>query len=298
MPATGPYHHRPSDGDAAWSTGARIGEAFAGLGLLVGPRTSPVSQLGAWMSSSQLSIQLYTVREALAEDLDGTLGRLADMGYRQVELFGFVDRVPQLEAALQAHDLRAPSGHASVVGPGHDPKAAFDAAVTLGLTTIIDPMVDPKRWTSRESVEALAKEFNETVGPAEQAGLRFGYHNHWWETENRIDGTPALEVFADQLDDRVVLEVDTYWAEVGGVSAAELLGRLGQRVQFIHVKDGAITRNGKDQVAVGAGSIDVAGILAAAPQALRVVELDDCAGDVFDAVRASFTYLTENGVSA
>jgi hypothetical protein len=86
--------------------------------------------------------------------------------------------------------------------------------------------------------------------------------------------------------------------QVGGVSAADLLRRLGERVQLIHVKDGAVTHDDQDQVAVGSGKVDVLGILAAAPQALRVVELDGFNGDVFDALADSFAYLTANGVSA
>lgn len=105
-------------------------------------------------------------------------------------------------------------------------------------------------------------------------------------------------MFAEHLDDAVVLEVDTYWAEVGGEGAVELLGRLGDRVGFLHVKDGPGTQVMRDQVAVGSGSVDVLAIMAAAPRALRVVELDDFAGDVFDALRDSLAYLTAHGVSA
>jgi sugar phosphate isomerase/epimerase len=90
----------------------------------------------------------------------------------------------------------------------------------------------------------------------------------------------------------VVLEVDTYWAQVGGADVPALLGRLGDRVTAIHVKDGDGTLDTSAQVAVGDGTIAVADILAAAPAALRVVELDDFTGDIFAAVAGSFTYLT------
>jgi sugar phosphate isomerase/epimerase len=95
-----------------------------------------------------------------------------------------------------------------------------------------------------------------------------------------------------------VLEVDTYWVQTGGVDAVALLRRLGDRVRFLHVKDGPATLETMDQVAVGAGSLDVLAIIGAAPQALRVVELDDFAGDVFEALRDSVAYLTEHGVTA
>jgi len=89
----------------------------------------------------------------------------------------------------------------------------------------------------------------------------------------------------------VILELDTYWAAVGGEDVVPLLGRLGDRVQFLHIKDGPLTKDDKEQLAVGAGKMPIDEILAAAPAALAVVELDDFTGDVFDAVTDSFTYL-------
>ncbi|MDN5906471.1 MAG: sugar phosphate isomerase/epimerase, partial [Micrococcaceae bacterium] len=174
---------------------------------------------------------------------------------------------------------------------GGDLDAIFAAAKQLGIGTIIDPHIDESRWASRESVAAIARELKDIAAQAAEHGLAVGYHNHAFELENRIDGTAALEVFAEEVGEAVVLEVDTYWAEVGGESAPELLGRLGDRVQALHVKDGPKTKNDLEQVAVGAGSMPIAEILAAAPQALRVIELDDFDGDVLEAVTDSYNFL-------
>jgi len=248
------------------------------------------------VSQSQLSVQLYTVRDALASDLPGTLRHVADLGYRNVELFGFVDLADQYSQLLPSVGLVAPSAHARLIG--QDVAVIFGAAKKIGVTTVIDPHIDRELWTTKDDIAKAASSLNEIAKIGADHGLTIGYHNHWWEAENRIDGAPALEVFADHLDAGVILEVDTYWAEVGGVSAADLLRRLGERVQLIHVKDGAVTHDNQDQVAVGSGKVDILGILAAAPQALRVVELDGFNGDVFDALADSFAYLTANGVSA
>jgi sugar phosphate isomerase/epimerase len=248
------------------------------------------------MASAPLSVQLYTVRDALAADLPGTLRRVADLGYRNVELFGFVELADQYSEILPSVGLSAPSAHARLIG--EDVAAIFAAAQKVGISTVIDPHIDRTLWNDRSDVEKQAALLNEIAKSGEDHGLRIGYHNHWWETESRFDGTTGLEIFADALDPAVVLEVDTYWAEVGGASAIDLLGRLGDRVQLIHVKDGAVTQENDDQTAVGSGTLDVLGILAAAPQALRVVELDGFKGDVFDALRDSFSYLTSNGVEA
>src|SRR6476619_5637482 len=100
----------------------------------------------------------------------------------------------------------------------------------------------------------------------------------------------GLEVLADLLDPEVVLEVDTYWAYAGGADVPALLGRLGDRVVALHVKDGDGTLDPLAQVAVGSGTLPIWDIIAAAPDALRVVELDDSAGDVVDALRDSRAY--------
>lgn len=243
-----------------------------------------------------LSVQLYTVRDAIAADPTSALERIAAIGFRNVEPYGFVDRVDEYAALLPSLGLSAPTAHARLIGT--DPTDTFRAASKLGVRTVIDPMVDASLWTTREDVASTAESLNELAALAADHGLRVGYHNHAWELANHIDGTPALEVLASLLDPAVALEVDTYWAHVGGVPAAELLGRLGNRVVAIHVKDGPINQSNIEQVAVGSGAVPVLDILAAAPDALRVVELDDFDGDVFDALGESFAFLVANGESA
>lgn len=248
------------------------------------------------MSSSQLSVQLYTVREAMQEDLQGTLNRLAEIGFSQVEPFSFTD-FAGLGDALKAASLAAPTTHAHLLGGDVDQAAVFAAARDLGITTVIDPHVAPEKWQTAESVAAVAAELNAAAKVAAEYGITVGYHNHAHELESVIDGRTALEVLADQLDPAVVLEVDTYWVLVGGQDPVELLKRLGDRVTALHVKDGPGTKDNKDQVAVGSGSIPVRDIIEAAPNALRVIELDDSRGDRFEAVADSYAYLVNENLA-
>ena len=90
------------------------------------------------------------------------------------------------------------------------------------------------------------------------------------------------------------MEIDTYWAAVGGADVPALLGRLGRRVTALHVKDGPAVKD-EPHVAVGAGVMPVPEVLAAAPGAQRIVELDSCATDLFDALAASRAYLVGLG---
>jgi sugar phosphate isomerase/epimerase len=237
------------------------------------------------------SVQLYTLRSSLAEDISGTIQRLADIGYEQVEPFGLVEYAEGLASAFAETGVTAPTAHAALVG--QDVDAVFDAAGRLGVRTVIAPSVDPARWNGRDSVAAVAEDLNRIADRAATFGLRIGYHNHAFELSSRVDGVAALEVFADHLSPEVLLEVDTYWAAVGGEDPVGVVSRLGDRVRFLHLKDGPISDVNRDQVAVGAGVMPVADIVAAASALeVGVVELDDTAGDVWDAVAESLRFLS------
>ncbi|WP_258066488.1 sugar phosphate isomerase/epimerase [Rathayibacter sp. AY2B7] len=244
-----------------------------------------------------LSVQLYSVREPLAADLPATLDRLAAIGFTTVELFGFVDLADAYRAALPASGLRAPSAHARLLGPQGDATVdeILDTAASLGVETVIDPFVDPTRWTTADDVARIADELNALVDPAAARGLVLGYHNHAFEFENRVDGRSAFEHLASLLDPRMVLELDTYWAAVGGDDPVEVLGRLGDQVRFLHVKDGPISADTQEQLPAGEGAMDVPAILAAAPQALPVLEFDAYAGDIFEGLESAHRYVSGLG---
>lgn len=243
-----------------------------------------------------LSVQLYTLRELLVEDLPGTLDRLAGLGLAHVEPFRLTDYAAQLGPALAASGLTAPTAHQHVVGTGAEDEI-FATAAALGVGTVFDPRIDPQRFETVDGVAAVADGLNAAAAVAAKHGVCIGYHNHAEELSSVLDGTPALEVLAGHLDDAVVLEVDTYWAAVGGQDPVALLKRLGDRVTAVHVKDGPATPDPIDQVPVGQGTLPVRDILAAAPQALRVIELDDTRGDRFQAVADSVAWLRAEGLA-
>ena len=241
--------------------------------------------------AAQLSVQLYTVRDALAEDFDATLGRIAEIGFTQVEPFAFTKSVDELEAGLAKYGLTAPTTHVGLLDA--DQQEVFSAAKRLGIQTVIEPAVREPHWQTEDDIAETARKLNAAAELAAEHGIRVGYHNHWWEVERDFDGRRGLQVLAEHLVPEVILEVDTYWAVVAGVDVPALLGALGERVVALHIKDGDGSRDVKKQVPLGSGSIPIWDFIAARPDALQVVELDDSEVDMMDAVAQSYTYITK-----
>jgi sugar phosphate isomerase/epimerase len=240
-----------------------------------------------------LSLQLYSVRHALDDDLEGTLNRVAGIGYRQVECsYRLYSRGPQVARALRDNGLAVPTMSSSLVDV--DVAPIFSAARDLGATAVIDTFIPEQFWTSEEDVDRIAGHLNAAAVTAADYGLRVGYHNHWWELERQFAGRTALEALVDRLRPEVVLEVDTYWVAVGGEDVVALLRRLADRVRFLHLKDGPINHDNLQQQPAGQGKMPIPEILQAAPQVeVGAVEFDEYAGDIFDAIAASLAYLSE-----
>lgn len=275
-----------SAGGGAGGLGAAVAGQPAAAGAVAGKTVA---------GNRPVALQLYTVREELAADRAGVLRRLAGFGYRTVEPYDVISGPETLRGELDAAGLGVCSVHTRPFG--EQAEAAFRGARVAGADTVIVPFIAPERYADADGVRAVAGELNEAARRAAGHGLRLGYHNHDFELSTLIGGRPALEVLAGQLDDEVILEVDTYWAAVGGQPVPELLGRLGPRVRYLHVKDGPVTKD-DPMTALGTGKMPVADILAASPSVeWNVVELDACATDMMAAVADSLTWLVSHGLA-
>jgi len=243
-----------------------------------------------------LAVQLWTVREELAGDLDGVLRQLAEAGYGAVEPFDVISDPAGLKASLDAAGLVAPSVH----GRPDQGAPLFEGAATVGADTVYVAYQPPERFATVDNVRDLAAELKAFAAAAAGHGLRAGYHNHDFELSTILDGRTALEVLAELTGDEVHFEVDIYWAATGGQDVAQLLGRLGERVTALHVKDGPAVK-GEPMTAVGAGRVPVAEIIRAAPWVdSLIVELDECAPDVsmMTEVQRSHDWLVAQGFAA
>lgn len=245
-----------------------------------------------------VAVQLYSLREECAADLVGVLERVAAMGYRGVEFAGLHGFEPdEVRRVLADVGLRAACAHVGL-DPAEHYEQALDAHQAIGVDTVVVPVLFPDDFASRDAVDRAAERMNAAHEQARSRALTLGYHNHYWELAQSIDGRPALLALFDRLDPGIVAEVDIYWARVGGVDPAVLISELGDRVELLHVKDGPADDAASPMVAVGEGMIDVPAALGAATSARwHIVELDQCATGMEAAIAQSYDFLVEHGLS-
>lgn len=238
---------------------------------------------------STLSLQLYTIRDLLEQDLDQALEFVSGLGLDEVEPFG-IEESSEVTSALKERGIAAGSAHARAVDA---PERVIEAALELGCGTVFQPTWnDLSQWSSLEGVTEAAQLMNQLSKQFQEAGLRLGYHNHAFEFESKFEDRFAYEHFVSLLDPQVALEVDTYWAQFGGANVVQLLTELGERATHLHVKDGPANTHGDGgNVALGNGEMDLTPILAAAPAAVRVIEFDDCFSDLQAGIRESVAFL-------
>lgn len=266
------------------------------------------------------SIQLYSLADEFATAPRRSLDKLAALGLQTVEAFDFVRRPMEIRAALDGAGLAAPTGHAPLLSdelwtpggviPTPPPEVVFEAAATVGITTVIDPYVAVDRWLTEDGVADLAERLNAAAQTAASFGLRVGYHNHAQEFVVSFDGEVAFERFVSLTDENVEIELDLFWALAGRQDVPALVSRLGSRLVAVHIKDGVVPKanpfapdapafdaESLDQRHAGAGDVPLADALHAGVGAIRyaVIEYDNPPGDIFEDVGASLAFLRNGG---
>jgi sugar phosphate isomerase/epimerase len=214
----------------------------------------------------KIGLQLYTVRDKMKEDFEGTLARVAEIGYKEVEFAGYFNHSPaDVRAILDRHGLSAPSTHVGDISPDAW-KASLDAAHAIGHEYIVVPWIPEERRKTLDDWRKVAADFNRAAQAAHDAGIQFAYHNHDFEFP-KLAGQVPYDVLLQNTDPRLVqLEIDLYWITKAGQDPLAYFGRWPGRIPLVHVKDSAGPPEHK-MVDVGQGKIDWKRIFAKQDQA-------------------------------
>ncbi|GAB3597760.1 sugar phosphate isomerase/epimerase family protein [Microbacterium tumbae] len=244
------------------------------------------------------AVMLYTVDALLDDDFEATLQRIADLGYLGVETYGLHGHGPaEVRGMLERTGLQVISSHAPFPY-GEDARRILDEYAELGAPNLAWSM-EAEEFTGVEEIRRGLERVNGGVDEAAAYGMTVAYHNHNAEFRQSFDGRSAYEILLENLHPAARVELDLYWVAVGKADPAAVVASIGDRLRYVHVKDGPALTYGQDVlVPIGDGVVDLRAALSV-PSTLEwhIVELETLAVDVFEALEKSYRYLVEGGLS-
>jgi len=266
----------------------------------------------------KIGLQLYTVRFAMQQDFDGTLAKVAAIGYREAELAGFAmdqgkityfERSPkEMRSALDNHGLVSPSTHVNYtsLSPANFPRV-IEASKIIGNEYIVNPWIEENVRNQPDGWKRAAETFNRVGSDCKKAGIQFAYHNHWFEFIP-VNGTMPYDILLKECDrDLVKMEMDLCWIVVGGQDPIKYFDLYPGRFPLVHVKDvkevPKLTAGGEQNLgdtmpgmtSVGNGIIDWKRILGQSKKAgiKHYFVEHDKPQSPFDSIQASYSYLAQ-----
>ncbi len=268
---------------------------------------------GCNAKNTLIGLQLYTVRDAMAKDPEGTLAKVAQIGYTSVEtatytgtekFYGMSPR--DFAAVIKKNGLVVPSGHYRLgeetpkgeVQQGtilHDWDKAVDDAAAVGLKYMVCAYLSTDERGDLDHYKKVAQQLNTAGERCKKAGIQLCYHNHDFEFIKQNDQFP-YDILLSTDKDLVKMEIDLYWITKAGQDPIKLFNEHPGRFPLWHVKDMDKTPD-KNFTEVGNGIIDFKKIFEYKNKAgmkYFFVEQDNTPGSPFDSITQSFNYIKKN----
>ena len=185
-----------------------------------------------------IGLQLYSVRDDMAADFEGTLKKVKAMGYEGVEFAGLFDKNPaDIKKMCGEIGLIPISAHVPFVDMMKDPEGVISAYKEIGCTQVVIPYLT-------EEYRPGAERFHEVIEGAKvlgevckRLGMTLAYHNHDFEFV-KIDGEYALDILYKEVPAELLqTQLDTCWVNVGGEVPADYIRKYAGRMYTVHLKD-------------------------------------------------------------
>ncbi len=258
-----------------------------------------------------VGLQLYTIRDAMAADVVGSLQKVSDMGYKNLELAGYSNgkfygyEPVEFKKIVEDKGMQIISSHTQVEAAGitmENARKMADDHAALGVKYCVQPWVNDED-RNIETYKRMIADWNQVASVMKEVGIQFGYHNHNFEFANLDGVVPYYDIFMPEMDkDLITMELDLYWATKAGQDPVEMFDKYPGRFQLLHFKDMAKQTDPyfdvvKDDItSVGAGLIDFNRIYAAREKAgmkyLFVEDDNQGNGLPFEGIETSITNLT------
>ncbi|AHV97223.1 sugar phosphate isomerase/epimerase family protein [Paenibacillus sabinae] len=245
----------------------------------------------------KIGLQLYTLREELEQDFEGTLRKVAALGYSGVEFFHYFGRSEgEVKALLEETGLIAIGAHRPYDVLLENADAEMDYIRKIGSNYLIVPYLSEEQRSDWSRIAANLRILGEK---AKQQGVVLLYHNHDFELRESSGGQTAFDyLYSEVLPELLQVEMDTCWVQYGGYDPVEYIGKYAGRLPLIHLKDMKRREDGSaETVVLGEGEVDLTSILKAAEQAgteWAIVEQDYCSRPALESVAASLEWLKPN----
>lgn len=215
-----------------------------------------------------IGIQLYTLKDIIRKDVRGTLKKVADIGFKELELYSHADgkifdmAYGEFNKVVTDLGMSIVSGHYGT-GQGmpgmkgtlvNDWARSVEDAQKVGQKYMIIAYLAQNERNTLDDYKKVCALLNTSNEVCKSAGITFGYHNHDFEFVP-VEGRIPYEVMAEELDPSVILELDIYWSTFAKVDALGLFKKYAGRIPLWHVKDMDKEKRER-QTDVGSGSID------------------------------------------
>jgi sugar phosphate isomerase/epimerase len=207
---------------------------------------------GSSASAKYLGLQLYSLRDMVRDEgIRKVLEVVSKMGYNSLETAGYNDgkiygeNPGDLKKMVDDLGMKLTSAHLGRnISGDHDADMAWwNKAVEAHNAAGMKYMVMPSSPLSGENatldnVKRYGEYFNEIGLIAAGASLQFGYHNHNFEFENKIDGVPVYDLMLENTSaDHVLFQLDVYWIKRGGFEPVDYMKKYAKRIKILHIKD-------------------------------------------------------------
>jgi sugar phosphate isomerase/epimerase len=246
------------------------------------------------MGSLPFALQLYTVRDKMDEDAPGTLKRVKEIGYDNVELAGTAGMsMAEFRQVLDDLGLNPVCTHVGYDDVTQTVEKTIDDLNTLGVSFVCVPGISGDLTADKEGWINVGKGMDAGGAKLREAGFTLCYHNHAHEFE-QYDGEYIFDIFyGASSPENVQCQQDTYWVQYGGQDPVAYIKKYSGRVPLLHVKD---MTPGEDRAfaEMGAGILDWPAIFAAAKDAgvqWYIVEQDTCPGDSLKSAAISAEFM-------
>jgi sugar phosphate isomerase/epimerase len=253
------------------------------------------------LKQDQIGLQLYTVREETARDFQGTLRRVAEIGYHGVEFAGYGGMTAEdLRRLLDELGLISIGSHVSLQRLTDNLEEEIAYNLTLGSKYIICPYLSESDRSS-EAFALIIPKLDQIGRIIQENGMVFAYHNHAFEFESRLGKEYLFDaLFSQTSPSALQVELDLGWVQYAGLSPLAYIAKYQGRLPLLHLKDFRQAADGGaiDTVEIGKGDLDIPAVIAAARSAKvdwLIVEQDRCSQNSLDSVAESFRWLQERG---